>query len=417
MKSIYEYKNIVIDTDLEPDDKAALELFFRGLAERKASMPDFEMPKITIMTGSTTRPSLKTLQLKKMIENFQCANIEIDIIQASATSKKFPKDGYDLLDASVVDAVKEEPAFRISEENLQKISNILQQKNSVFVCMREVGDLCLILDKTKQKLPADFMGTLSFNVSQPFRNIEGGATKFVNDYLSRFNDTLCFDSFNSARDNNSTGEIWPQLREIIAQNHNLLRAHQLWDEDNIEDCYRTLSDANHIDNKTEILGLTPEQASNANNLFKQVLKNRDQGIYQALSIDEIKQEIAKFKDSILAAFGTDAQAKINVADSKAQQAFKFNFNPFVNMVFFAPQLCLADICFMAVVTNPELLKASMKPKSLSYNGRFSKFDANGAPNTNYIMLSAEQLKAAGDYVCNLLEQETPKYENRKPRKF
>lgn len=418
MKSIYEYRNIVIDTDLEPDDKAALEIFFRGLANAKTS-PGFVMPQITILTGSSTRPALKTLQLVKMIEIWKPQAIidtdfNIEVIQGSATSKRFAKDGYDLLDESIVKAVEQDPSFKILPENVEKIAKILQQENSVYVGMREVSDLCQILDRVKtdglndrMKVAADFMGTLSFNVTQPFlvrgQEVNGGPNKFV-EYLALFNNSYCYDNFNSACDNNSTGKIWPEIRDIIAQHPFLLKSHQLWDADNIDDCYRTLSDTNYDGNKVHILGLTAEQAQNAKQLFEEVLEKRKQGVFQSMSIDAIDKEIEDFKSRILTAFGPEAKSKIEVNDSSAFQAFKFNFNPFANMVFYSPQLCFADICFMTVVTNPDLFKASVQPKALSYNGRFSKLGTEN-PNTNYIILSQDQLKAGGAYACNLMRQD------------
>jgi hypothetical protein len=100
--------------------------------------------------------------------------------------------------------------------------------------------------------------------------------------------------------------------------------------------------------------------------------------------------------------GEQAGALISDLNTSAAQRFRSNFAPFYNMVFHAPQICLADIAFMGVICNPELLEKNVQAKHLEYQGTFSMLSDSDEVNTHYVVLDEDSLSMLGQSVVNTL---------------
>ena len=127
-------------------------------------------------------------------------------------------------------------------------------------------------------------------------------------------------------------------------------------------------------------------------------------LFEQYKAGDVKVESEKeFQDRASVNHGAEATALVSNRTSAAYKSFRGYFGPFYNMISNRLQICLADIAFMGVVCDVQMLNASAKPALLQYNGTFSdvKFDSS-APNTIFIRLNEGQLSELGKNIIACL---------------
>ena len=144
-KAIYGYKNILIDTDCEVDDKAALQIFFRSLAQYKLTNPSYSYPNITIVAGSSRTPAVKVAVVKAIIADlrkngFVPEDALIKVVKGSPTDREHPNDGQEWLSKDELKSLleKEDPST-LSAEALKTIEEFLQnekKEESAYIGLR-----------------------------------------------------------------------------------------------------------------------------------------------------------------------------------------------------------------------------------------------------------------------------------------
>lgn len=410
LEGLYAFRHILIDTDLEVDDKAALELMFGHLRLKKQIEPLYLYPKITIIAGSSTAPAVKEAVANALIKDWIAEKIipdevKVEVIKGSPTAKQHPNDGSEILSSERLKALSEEqedPA-NFSSAALEKIESFLINESgekSAYIALREVKDLRAVC----QSFPSDtkynnvtFLGTLSFNVNNVYRNEELGCNAFIIEVLSKFDESLCYENFHSACRNNSTKAWGESFRQYLLSPSGevLKQAADIWDEGNIVDCYRTIADPCYEGNITALLGLDANQCDELYGVFHES--------YQQYKANTLAPESeSEFLARCKIAMGEQAGALIADLNTSAAQRFRSNFAPFYNMVFHAPQICLADIAFMGVICNPELLEKNVQAKHLEYQGTYSMLSDSSDGNTNYVVLDEDSLSMLGQSVVNTL---------------
>lgn len=360
---IYAYTQILIDTDLEPDDKAALEIFFRELYFYAEKNPDYRYPTITIVAGSSTTPEIKKAQAQAILQNltrqgFIPLNADITIVTGSPTWREYPDDGKELLTKEQLENVIYEAGDAYSEIAIQTIQTFLNNANkneSVYIGLQSVKDLHAACDGLPQDKfdQVDFMATLSFNVTSEYG--ENG-NEFINKVLSRFRKSLCYENYHSACQNNSTGKIWGEsfknyLRSDVGR---LLRkAGEIWDNALMEGFVDSF--------EHPLFGEVWGQSQNG------TLKMSEEEFVNAIK-EEMGEEIT----------------------------YERAFRPFCSIAFDGPQLCLADVAFLTVICHPEILKNARQPKTVEYNGSYSCIADDPDSLIQYVIMDEEQLVLLGE---------------------
>lgn len=402
---IFRYKNILIDTDCEPDDKAALQVLFKSLALHQVENPTFVYPKITIIAGSSTTPAIKEAEIAKIVSDLLKSEIipshvKITVIKGSATNKDHPSDGEELLDKNTLKTLSEKENPNLySESAIKTITDFLQntsKEESCYIALREVKDLrkaCQNLTIKKFE-NVDFLGTLSFNVRNQYKNT---CHLFLEEVLTRFRNSLCYENFHSACNKSCASQTWAidNFKEKLKAFPQLSKAAEIWNHSNIRQCMTLLCDRTHVDGIPKRLSLSTTAISKTNKLLGETYAQSLSGNLQSETLDA-------FKAKVIAAMELNTKP----LDEKSADFIKLMsyLRPFYNMVFFSPQICLADLAFMGVICHPEILKGSIQSVHLKYiNGEFSNLeDTTSVKNTNFIKLTEERLVLLGKKVIHCL---------------
>jgi hypothetical protein len=360
---ISEY-NVVITTDLEPDDILALQIFFSKATEIYANIKKYPIEMIVVGEGHS---GLKAARMEEYIRLYKQVGlipneVNIAVVQGRGSNKNFALEGQELFSNEKIQAIRN----NTSEDNsaTDAIKNfLLSSDKPLIIQLKPVRDLLPIYFTNKELLKkSELAGYVSWNVrSLVGKEIEGNTVtkQHIEDYLNCFKVTAFYESFfATGSKNNLDKDDSPEAVEVL-QNSSflpLVMLRKLLVKWNLHVSYDWLKN-----DLLKELQANPEYQAHAQNMLdiaESIKSKAENEEFPAIT----EEQIATFQTINEECFSEDKRWQIKTITNIVKNIDN--------------QICRADFGLALMLTNPEVGHQFAKSQSVILEDKFFRLNDN-----------------------------------------